>query len=292
VLQNLGFASDDRVVIIHTDDIGMCQASVSAFADLWDFGVITSGAVMVPCPWFMAAAEMCTNHPEMDMGVHLTLTSEWKHYRWGPVSTRDPKSGLLDEQGYFYHLTAEAQQHGDPECVALELQAQVQRALAAGMRPTHLDTHMGSVAHPKFMGAYLQVALQHGLPPMIFRMDRAGWEHMGFDAETAGLAEKLTHDLEEQGVPLLDHILQIHTTVIENRLDYVHQSLANLKPGLTHLIIHPSKDTPELRAITPDWQGRVADYEIFSSESMRATIADLGLQLIGYRDVQRLMPIG
>jgi hypothetical protein len=96
VLRKLGFADDDRVVIIHADDIGMCQATMSAFADLVDFGLISSGAVMVPCPWFPQAAAYCRQHPLVDLGVHLTLTSEWDGYRWGPVSTRDPASGLID----------------------------------------------------------------------------------------------------------------------------------------------------------------------------------------------------
>ena len=102
VLKKLGFSNDDRVAIIHTDDIGMCQASVDAFADMVDYGLISSGAVMVPCPWFLEAAAYSTAHPQADLGVHLTLTSEWETYRWGPISTRDPASGLLDEQGFFH----------------------------------------------------------------------------------------------------------------------------------------------------------------------------------------------
>ena len=101
-LKKLGFAADARVVIIHTDDIGMCQASVGAFRDLIDFGLISSAAVMVPCPWFPEVAALCRSRPGIDMGVHLTLNSEWDSYRWGPISTRDPASGLLDEEGYFY----------------------------------------------------------------------------------------------------------------------------------------------------------------------------------------------
>ena len=102
VLKKLGFSNDDRVIIIHTDDIGMCQASVDAFADLVDFGLISSGAVMVPCPWFLEAAKFAVAHPEADLGAHMTLTSEWETYRWGPVSTRDPETGLMDEEGFFH----------------------------------------------------------------------------------------------------------------------------------------------------------------------------------------------
>lgn len=290
ILRKLGFADDDRVVIIHTDDIGMCQASLSAFADLVDFGLISSGATMVPCPWFLQAAAFCREHPEVDMGVHLTLTSEWETYRWGPISTRDPATGLMDEQGYFYRGTAPVQEHADPAAAQVELEAQIKRALQAGMRPTHADTHMGAVAHPKFIPGYIQLALQYRLPLMVFRMDEAGWLATGLDAETAAMATQMVATLESMGVPLLDHIMALSLEEHENRLEHARQTLSALDPGVTHFIIHPSKDTPELREITPDWRCRVADYQAFTSPEMRNIIRDLGIQTIGYRALQELMP--
>src|SRR5512137_627515 len=108
-LEKLGFSSLDRVAIIHADDVGMCQASVQAYFDLWEYGTISSGAVMMPCPWAPAAAELCQNNPGMDMGVHATLTAEWDQYRWGPLSTRDPGSGLIDSSGFFHRSSEQVQ---------------------------------------------------------------------------------------------------------------------------------------------------------------------------------------
>ncbi|MDD5370175.1 MAG: ChbG/HpnK family deacetylase, partial [Anaerolineaceae bacterium] len=162
VLHQLGLANTDRVVIIHTDDIGMCQASVSAFAKLYDFGLISSGATMVPCPWFLEAARFCREHQGVDMGVHLTLTSEWETYRWGPVSTRDIASGLMDEQGYFPRCVGPVQENADPAAANWEMEGQVKRAIAAGIQPTHIDTHMGTVAHAKFIPGYLGISAQYG----------------------------------------------------------------------------------------------------------------------------------
>ncbi len=102
LLKKLGYSDSDRLVIIHADDIGMCHASIQAYKDLWNFGTITSGAVMVPCAWFPAVAQMCRENPEMDMGVHATLNAEWDSYRWGPISTRDQSTGLMDADGYFH----------------------------------------------------------------------------------------------------------------------------------------------------------------------------------------------
>jgi predicted glycoside hydrolase/deacetylase ChbG (UPF0249 family) len=118
-LTKLGYSTTDRLVIVHTDDIGMCHASAQAFKDLWNFGTITSGAVMVPCPWFPVVAQMCRENPDVDMGVHATLNAEWKNYRWGPVSTRDPESGLLDADGYFNQWHQAVYDNAKPEAVEL-----------------------------------------------------------------------------------------------------------------------------------------------------------------------------
>ncbi len=290
LLKRLGFAPDDRVVIIHTDDIGMCQASVAAFAHLNEVGIISSGAVMAPCPWFLQAAQFARQHPQADLGVHLTLTSEWQTYRWGPLSTRDPASGLLDAEGYFPHRSHEIQSNGHPAAVQRELEAQVQLMLQMGMQPTHIDTHMGAVAHPKFMAAYLQTAWRYHLPPMFFRLDEAGYRALGLGAEGAAQAAGLILAQEANGLPLLDRMAGMPLDTPENRLERTRQALAGLQPGITHFIIHPSQDTPELRAITPDWACRVADYQTFLNEELRDTLRTLGIQVIGYRQIQAVMP--
>lgn len=291
VLKKLGLTPNDRVAIIHTDDIGMCQASVDAFADLNEAGIISSGAVMVPCPWFLHAAKFAAAHPAADLGVHLTLTSEWQTYRWGPISTRDAASGMLDEQGYFFHRSEGAQEHGNPDFVNIELEAQVNRAIKEGIVPTHVDTHMGSVAHPKFMMGYVQLAMKYRLPPMIFRLDEAGWRAAGLDAETAVLAAGLIQQLEGMNVPLLDTLGGMPLDTDADRLERTRKMLSDLQPGVTHFIIHPSKDTPELRAITPDWRCRVADYQDFMNPGLLKHIQSIGLHVIGYRKLKELMPV-
>ena len=292
ILKKMGFADDDRVVIIHADDIGMCQASVAAFSQLADAGIVSSGAIMVPCPWFLEAAAYARSHPQADLGVHLTLTSEWETYRWGPVSTRDQASGLLDAEGCFYRTRPEAQEHADPEAVQVEMTAQVERALAAGIEPTHVDTHMGTVAHPKFIGQYVQLAFQYHLPPMLPRLDKAGLIERGMDPVSAAGAAELLPQLEEQGLPLLDSLSTLELDAPDERLEQAKQALAHLPAGLTHFIIHPSVDTPELRAITPDWRARVADFHTFQDESLLRFIHDQGIHIIGYRDVREAMRNG
>jgi chitin disaccharide deacetylase len=289
VLKRLGLADDDRVAIIHTDDIGMCQSNVDAFADLWEAGIISSGAIMYPCPWANAAIEYSRTHPQADLGVHLTLTSEWTQYRWGPVSTRDPRSGLMDAEGYFFRTSEEVQKKGRPAAVKKELQAQLDRALAAGLKPTHIDTHMGSVACAKYMNIYLDAAKKNKLPPMIFRMDEEEWRGAGLDALTAKLAARMILGLEEKKVPLLDHLAMLPLETDKDHMDLAKKALSDLKPGITHFIIHPNKDTPEIRAIAPDWRARVANYQDFMSDEIRKHIKKIGLHVIGYRALADLM---
>lgn len=291
-IKKLGFSENDRVVIFHADDIGMCQSSVSAFVDLWEFGGISSGATMVPCSWFPSVAKYARTHPQVDLGVHVTLTSEWEAYRWGPISTRDPGSGLLDLEGYFFHSSEEVQKSGLPEAVGVEIQAQIERAISAGIHLTHMDTHMGAVASMKFVPFYLQLAIQYGFPPMIMRMDKQEWMDFGLDEATAGLAAKMIMQLEEEGLPLVDRIATLDLDKFDKldvRIKFAKEVINGLEPGITHFIIHPSKDTPELRAITPDWSCRVADYEAFRSENLSKFIKDCGIQVIGYRSMKDLI---
>lgn len=291
VLKKLGFSPDDRVVIIHTDDIGMCQASVDAFSELWEFGLISSGAVMVPCPWFLEAADFAKSTPNVDLGVHLTLTSEYETYRWGPISTRDTETGLMDQEGYFHRRSEDVWEHADPEAVLLELDEQISRALSAGISLTHIDTHMGSVAHPQFMQGYIQLAVKYGLPPMVPRMSAEELiDRHDVDQETGKMVNALIHTLEEMGIPLIDHLSGLHLNDPKDRLGQAKQVLSSLKPGISHFIIHPAKDTTELRHITDTWDCRSADFTTFMSDDFRDFIMSEGIQVIGYRALKDLMP--
>jgi len=295
ILRKLGFADRDRVAIVHVDDVGMCQATLPAFTDLLDFGLVSCGSVMVPCPWFPLVGQTCRQRPGIDLGVHLTLTSEWDVYRWGPLSTRDPASGLIDEEGYFPRRSEDVQRRGEPEAARLELQAQVAHALDAGIDVTHVDTHMGSVVHPKFMLTYVQLALQHGLPLMMLRLDEAGWRRVGaergiaMDSHMVAGAAQMVQQLEAQGVPLLDDIATLPLDQPAERVEQAKRVFDSLPSGITHFFIHPALDTPELRTITSDWESRLADYQAFSSPELRDYVTDSGVQVIGYRDLLELM---
>ncbi len=292
-LKKLGFSDNDRVMIWHADDIGMCHAGLAAYQELVDFGMLSSAATMVPCPWFRATAVTCHHlqsaHPHLDMGVHLTLTSEWAGYRWGPLSTCDAATGLLDEEGYFHRLTPAIQEHGRPEAVAVEIEAQLQKALAAGIDVTHIDSHMGSIFHPKFMPLYIELAQKYHIPALIPRWQAQNFLARGLDDHTAVHFSLWLQELEDSGFPLLDSLFVMPLDTHENRLDIARQHLDSLAAGIHYFIIHPAVDTPELRALAPDWRSRVADYALFTDEAWRKAAEASGVKAIGYRALRDVM---
>ena len=289
VLHRLGFGPSDRVVVVHADDIGMCQATLPALEGLLDTGLLSSAAVMVPCPWFPATAAFCRDHPDVDMGVHLTLTSEWDRYRWGPILSRDRAWGLLDAEGYFFRSTAEVFEHGDEVAAAAEIAAQVERAREAGIDITHIDSHMGSIFHHKFLPAYLEVAFRQQVPPFFPAVDEEKKRATGVDERTLASGREIRRMLEDRGAPIFDDLRALPLNHPGDQLDIARHLFDTLKPGLSMVLLHPAVDTPELRAITPDWQSRVANYEVCMRRELRDHVRNAGIEVIGYRALRDAM---
>ncbi|NWG33221.1 MAG: ChbG/HpnK family deacetylase [Chloroflexi bacterium] len=288
-LKQLGYSHTDRLVILHADDIGMCQASVQAFKDLWAVGGVTSGAVMVPCAWFPAAAKMCRENPDMDMGVHATLNAEWEGYRWGPVSDAGAGSGLRDEAGYFHQWHQAVYDNASAEEVDVEVNAQIERALHAGVDVTHVDSHMGTIMNPKYIQSYVQAAARRLLPNFLPRLDGVGVEMMGMSEEDKVAYAPIMEMLERLGVPTMDGVLAMPLDQPSGQMETAKKLLGRLPVGITHFILHPSIDTPELRAIAPDWESRVANYKTFMSDELKRFIESEGIKPIGYRAIRDAM---
>ena len=291
MMEKLGFSNNDRAVIIHTDDIGMCHASVQAFQDLWAFGTITSGATMVPCPWFPAVARLCRENPAIDMGVHATLNAEWESYRWGPVSTRESGSGLMDAAGYFHQWHQAVYDHASPEEVDREVNAQIERALTAGIDVTHVDSHMGTIMSPLFVQSYIQAASSRLLPSMLPRLTAKGIEMMGVGEQERMAYTPVMEMLESLGLPMLDGLLSmpLNEPGGQEQMEIAKDLLGDLPEGITHFILHPSIDTPELRALAPDWESRVANYDVFMSDALKKFLEQEDINLIGYRALRDAM---
>jgi predicted glycoside hydrolase/deacetylase ChbG (UPF0249 family) len=282
-LKKLGFGPRDRVAIVHADDLGMCHATVPAIEELFAAGLVSSAAVMVPCPWFPAAAELGRRVAGIDIGVHATLTCEWMVYRWGPLSTLEPAAGLTDADGYFPQTTAGITGQVTPEAALAETRAQIERALAAGIDVTHIDSHMGASFDQRLIDGYLALAQEFQVPAMVPRMSARLLEQRGLSKEDAEAAVRRQAGLEEQGILLVDALGFMPLDQHEDRVGEAKRQFDQLPAGLTHFILHPAADTPELRAIAPDWRARVADYEAFCSAELREYVQSIGVHVIGYR---------
>ena len=287
ILKRLGFKPEDRVVIVHADDVGMCHAANRAFWEDQAFGVVTCGSVMIPCPWAPEMAAWCLEHPQADVGVHLTLTSEWDGYRWGPVSTRDPKSGLVDQGGYMWRSNEEVYAHMDVDAAIAEMRAQVEMALALGIDVTHIDTHMGTVMHPQLVSAYIQLAVEYRVPAMLPRIPKERLVEWDVDPELGRMLLSKMDALAASGFPVLDHICTAREQ--GDRLDVYCRLFDSVPVGVTHLLLHPSAPGYDIEAITGDAGSRIADYETFLRPELEEYVAGQGIHLIGYRRLRDLI---
>ncbi|HVN84064.1 MAG TPA: polysaccharide deacetylase family protein [Candidatus Binatia bacterium] len=273
----LGYPADARLLIINADDFGMSQAENAATIAGLEQGAFCSTTIMVPCPWFAEAADYARRMPKLDVGVHVTHTSEWEHYKWGPLLGRSDARSMVDRQGHFHRTTEAVYEHARLDEVEAETRAQIETALAAGIDVTHLDSHMGTMQlDVNYHALYVRLAAEYRVP---IRMARRTWlEAMGFGA----VADQADH----LGVLHPDHFYVGGPASPESTPAYWTHLLHNLHPGVSELYIHAAFDSPEMRAMTDQWRQRRADFDFFTAPATRALLAELNVTLIGYRSLR------
>jgi hypothetical protein len=247
----LGFPADARLLIINADDFGMCHAVNEAIFHALQHGVLRSATLMVPCPWALHAMHFLSDHPAISFGIHLTVISDWVHYRWGPLSPREKVPSLLDKAGYFYNF------EGMPEFLAhvrldeleMEFRAQIEAVLAAGLKPTHLDWHalrIGSRAN--ISDVMLRLAKEYGLA---LRVAGGSW----------------IERVQSQGLPTNDYdFLDSYLLDPVDKSAHYARMLRELPAGLSEWAVHPGLDNAELLAIEPDGKHiRQKDFDFLMS---------------------------
>lgn len=293
--QELGYQSDDRLLLINADDYGLCHSMNTAVQQLLTEGAISSATIMMPCGWAREAAHWSAAHPQHDVGVHLTFTSEWESYSWGPVTDNGDVSSLTTAEGYFYPDPRSFELHAEPEHVKRELVNQIERALKLGMKPSHADNHMGSLygleTGKHFMAEVLDVCAAYGLP---FRLPRYVQVESGVaPQEMVEQARAVAALADAKGVVILDYLLGLPFT-LQNGESYdsfkadIMRLLASLKPGVSELIIHPSHVTDELNAFHREPVKRGMEFQIFRDAEVRKAIEEQGIKLIRWSDLQQL----
>jgi hypothetical protein len=287
--ERLGFAADARVAIVHCDDIGMCHAANQGAFEALSHGPATCGSVMVPCPGFAEAAERARALPGLDLGVHLTLNAEWPRYRWGPVAGARAVPSLLDAEGCLPRTTQETLAIAKPEHVAIELRAQIERALAAGIDVTHLDAHMGTALLPPFGTIYAELARAYRLPVFAVRPDPAALAAAGVPG-SGGFFAALAAALTDAGVPILDGF-DANSLHFESGAGERHNAarLRGLRPGINYLICHPAQGGEELSEICPDAHARDFERGFYGGAAGRRALEAEGIRTLGMRALRDLM---
>jgi len=277
-----------RYLIIHSDDAAMSHSVNRATIDSMEKGFVSSCSIMVPCPWFPEFAEWAKQHPEKDFGIHLTLNSEFGSYRWGPVAGRDKVPTLVDKDGYLFKSKEEVIARARPAEVEIELRAQVDRALAAGIRLSHLDTHMGTVVSTADMlDIYVRLGIEYNLPVMIMRnIDPA--LAAGYPDLVRRNGEYI-QQLKAQKLPPIDYLYQFYDGKDHNaRQKRYLDTIRDLKPGVTQMIIHCGYDDSELQAITGSHFLRDDDRRIFSDPAVREQIEAMGVEIIDWTKLREM----
>lgn len=269
----LGYDADARLLIIHADDLGVSHSENIASFEAIENGSVNSASVMMPTPWVLEVAEYAKAHPDThDFGLHLVLTSEWKNYRWGPVSSTDNVPSLLGDHGYFLADCSTSIDIGEAEA---ELRAQIDRAYDMGLVPTHLDSHMGCLFQtPELMELYLKMGQEYRLPVLA----------------TADLPVDLLQKYEVKAV-LADALTILPDEYAKGVEEYYSNAIRNLKPGVSTLLIHTAYDNEEMKGMNidhPDWgnEWRQKDFDFFTSEACRNLLKAEKVELVTWRQIK------
>ncbi len=281
IAERLGHPANSKLLILHADDLGAAHSIDVASLDALDKGAISSASIMVPTPWITEVAAYARAHPNADLGLHLTITSEWETYRWGSIASADKVPSLFDSAGTFPNDVSPVAARAKPAEVELELRAQVERALALGIRPTHLDSHMGALfSTPDLIATYVKVARSYHLPFLAVRTDPRA----------------------KPQLPLLDSDVLLDAVVIADEnvprdqwKEFYLKAIAALKPGLTEIIVHLGHDDSELQAVTVNhepygsaWRQR--DYDVVNSPEFKKALRDNKVILVTWKELQKLVP--
>jgi chitin disaccharide deacetylase len=300
--ERLGYPKGAKVLILHVDDAGMSFSSNMGAEEALTKGASTSVSVMMPCPWVPGFILFLKDHPQIDAGLHMTLTSEWDQYRWGPLSGKKNTPGLVDAQGYLWPDVADVVKHASADELELEMTAQLEKARSMGFEPTHLDTHMGTVyGSPEFLMRYIKIGIKNHIPVML-----PGGNDVLIQAQThfsnAVIMQMraLGKQLWDAGLPVLDDlnnysydwVIPADIASDDKKLDefktakYI-EALKSLQPGLTMMIMHCTDPGPDFKYITDSGPTRKGDLMAMLNPKFKKALIDQGIILTTWRELKQ-----
>ena len=279
--ERLGWEANDRVLIIHCDDAGMSYASNRGACEALDYGLVTSVSVMMPCPWVGGFAQYAKANPNVDAGIHLTLTSEYDDYRWMPVAGKAAVPGLTDEQGCLPDGVSDVVKNATADEIETEIRAQVDRAETMGLPITHLDSHMGTLfAKPEFFQRYAKVGIEKGIPILIVANVGSSSVDPEFLKTTAAM-------VWAAGLPVLDYINgDSYDWKTTDKVEHYAKAIRELKPGITEMIIHCTKPDDVIGQINGNRDHLYGDYTAMIDPGLKEVIEEEGIILTTWRELK------
>ncbi len=280
IAERLGYPKNTKLLILHADDVGVSHSVNAATTTAMEKGCINSASIMVPCPWFTEIASYVREHPGMDFGLHITLTSEWNNYKWGPVTSSTQVPSLINKQGFLYSTVDSVKQLAAASQVEEEIRNQVKRSIQFGIDPTHLDAHMFAVVRKvDFLKAYIKVGREFRIPVFLAReMERElNIKLESFTSKNEIIADSI--------VSIMPESMQSNPTA------WYTQTLRSLPVGLTYFIIHTAYDNEEMRSVTKgftDWGSawRQTEFDFFSSPECARLLKENNIQLVTWREIR------
>ena len=279
-------------IVLHQDDVGMCHGANTAFLELSKLGSITSGSVMVPCPWFAEAASMAASNSSLDLGVHLTLTAEKQFYRWRPISDISKSTGLVDEDGFMWRDVSSVRRNANLEAVKVELRAQIETAIASSIDVTHLDAHMGATLAPEFCQTYIELGVEYKLPVLITRK----LSQYGPNNHIVGVNDdqfaRFVESAKAKNLPIFERVLETNFSrpaSVALADDAYHKMFTQKLGGLTFAALHPNAPG-EVEVIEPkQFHVRTREYEIFRSDDYLNWLRQKRIKPIGMRVIRNAL---
>lgn len=296
---NMQLRDNERFLIINADDFGMSHSTNQAVMQMTEAGAISSATVMVPCPWFQEAASYCKSNPQANIGIHLTFTSEWSKYKWGPVTRNSNVSSLITKEGYFPRKCEEVELNAIADDIRKEIRNQIELAISMGIKPTHLDNHMGSLYGLSYGNDFLEIIFdfceEYDLP---FRLPK----YIGTEIEKNAASRVITmlkeriSSAEKRGITILDYLISDSTGMYktgdyEKVKNQVKKTIKNLKCGVSEIYIHPAFICDELKEITKSADKRQMEYNLFMDEEIRDTIKEENVSLISWKELYDIKKI-
>jgi predicted glycoside hydrolase/deacetylase ChbG (UPF0249 family) len=279
--EKLGYSKDTKLLIIHADDLGVSHSQNEGTISAMEKGVVSSASIMVPTPWFSEIATYAAAHPKADFGLHLTLTSEWKYYKWGPLSGRNEVPGLLNKNGFLYDDVDSVYKMAKLAEIEKELRAQIEKAKHFGIDFTHLDSHMATLfGRADYLKLLIKLGREYKVPVLL---NKSG-PRSAFNVDLTGF-------VTDKDVTV-DAIYTANPDDFKKGMENFYTPiLQSLQPGLSILIIHTAYDNEEMQAITidhPDWGAawRQADYNFFTSDNCKKLLEEQKIHVITWREVR------